>query len=143
MKIILNEKIKHKAFEDLKIQKEKHSKVKEIQYASFEMQKYLKSCETKITQEEAQEIFKLRTRTSDVKINFKGKYETFECDACNIQEETQKHVIQECKILNEEREKNFPEYEEIFTGNVRLKRQIAKRFLKNKILRQKLENRKE
>ena len=36
------------------------------------MQKYFTSCEVKVTQEEAQDIFKLRTR---VKCNYKGKYQ--------------------------------------------------------------------
>ena len=138
---ILNQKIKEKAFNDLKLQKEKHSKVIQIRYDTFEMQKYLKSCEIKITKEEAQEIFKLRTRTSDVKTNYKGKYESLECYACKIEQESQKHVI-ECKKLNEKNEKEPIEYEEIFTGNIKMKIAVAKRFLENTKLREKFKNKK-
>ena len=140
LKGILNIKIKERAFKDLKIQKEKHSKVKDIEYNTFDMQKYLKSCEIKITKEEAQEIFKLRTRTSDVKANYKGKYENLECFACENDEETQKHIIIKCKILNENCEQSIPEYEEIYTGNVKKKMIIVKRFLENMKLKEKWKN---
>ena len=93
----------------------------------------------KITKQEAQEIFKLRT--SDVKTNIKGKYETFECDACKTEQETQKHIIK-CNILNEKNEKEPIEYEEIFTGNVKMKIAIVKRFLENTKLRENFRNKK-
>ena len=96
------------------------------------MQKYLKSCEIRITQQEAQAIFKLRTGTSEVKANYKGKFETLECDGCKIENEFQKHVIQEGKILNKNKKKEIPEYEEILTENVKLKMQSAKKFLENR-----------
>ena len=142
LKDILNRKIKENAFEELIIQKENHSKVKQIEYDNFEMQKYLKPCEINITKEEAQEIFRLRTRTSDVKANFKGKYENLECYACNNDEETQKHVIEKCKILNENNEGKIPEYEKIFTGNVKMKQLIVKRFQENIKLRESMKIRK-
>ena len=129
-------------FEDLNNQKENHSKVCNIKHNSFEMQKYLKPGTMKITKEEAQEIFRLRTRTSDVKANFKGKYENLECYACKNDEETQKHVIEKCKILNENNEGKIPEYEEIFTGNVKMKQLIVKRFQENIKLRESMKIRK-
>ena len=61
-KNMVNRKIKQKVFEDLIIKKESCSKVKEIRYKIFQMQKCLTSCEVKTTQEEAQAIFMLRTR---------------------------------------------------------------------------------
>ena len=105
-------------------------------HKTFEMQKYLKACNIKIKQEEAQEIFKLRSRVSNVKSNFKANYETLECEACHNEEESQKHIIN-CKILNEKLE-NVPEYEEIYDGNVKIKVEIAKRFLENIRKREKL-----
>ena len=39
--------------------------------------KYLKACDISIKQEEAQEIFRLRSRVSNVKTNFKANYDTF------------------------------------------------------------------
>ena len=69
----------------------------------LKMQGYLKPNKIKMKIEEAQEIFRMRSRVTDLKTNFKGKYESFECDVCKIDDETQKHII-ECKeIINEKR----------------------------------------
>ena len=102
LKNTLDKKIKENAFEDLSNQKMNHSKVMHIEHHNLEMQKYFKKCNIKITQDEVQEIFKLRSRVSDVKTNYKGKYESFQCEACQhieIEEESQKHIMK-CKILN-------------------------------------------
>ena len=40
-------------------------------------------CNIKITTEEAQEILKLRSRMSDVKSNYKAKYESLKCEMCD------------------------------------------------------------
>ena len=69
--MIVNEAIQQKTFRDLEKKKESHSKVKNIKYSRLEMQKYLKPNESKIKIEEAQEIFKMRSRVSNVKINFR------------------------------------------------------------------------
>ena len=133
LKDILEKKITEKALEDLNKQKENHTKVMHIEHKNLEIQKYLKSCNIKITPEEAQEIFKLRSRVSDVKMNFKGKYDSLECEACQEnEEESQQHIIN-CKILNENNENigNVPEYEEIYNGNTKMKLKIAKLFLEN------------
>ena len=47
-----------------------------------------------------------------------------------------------CKILNEEREK-VPEYEEIYNGSTNMKLRIAKHFLENIKIREKLEKMKQ
>ena len=62
------------------------------------MQRYLKSSKEKIKQEEAQTIFKLRSRVTDVKINLRGKYETLECTVCKDEEESQMHIM-ECREI--------------------------------------------
>ena len=112
-----------------------------IEHHNLEMQKYFKKCNIKITQDEVQEIFKLRSRVSDVKTNYKGKYESFQCEACQhieFEEESQKHIMI-CKILNENKE-NIPEYEGIYYGNVEMKVKIAKHFLERIKTREKLKN---
>ena len=137
LKNILDNRITEQAFQDLESIKGTHSKVMNLKHKKLEMQKYLKACNIKIKQEEAQEIFRLRSRVSNVKTNFKSNYDTLECEACyDEDEESQKHVLQ-CKILNEKHE-NVLEYEEIFDGNVKLKVEIAKRFLRNIRKREKL-----
>ena len=67
------------------------------------MQAYLKPSELKIRHHEAQEIFKLRSQVTDVKENFKGKYENLICEICKKENESQLHIIQceELNILNE------------------------------------------
>ena len=139
LKSILDKKIKEKVFEDLNKQKENHSKVCHIKHTVFEMQKYLKPCNIKITKEEAQEIFKLRSRMSDVKSNYKGKYESLKCEMCDENEdETQKHILI-CKRLNISNEE-IPNYEDIFDGNANKKIAITRKFIQNIKLREKLKS---
>ena len=52
-----------------------------------------------MNKEEAQIIFKLRCRVTEIKNNLKGSYDELECTACGIEEETQKHSL-EYNILN-------------------------------------------
>ena len=130
-------KIKEKVFEELNLLKENHSKVKHLKHYVFEMQKYFKPCNIKITKEEAQEIFKLRSRVSDVKLNYKGKYETYECQVCKKEDESQEHIIIKCTSLNKSKEE-IMKYEDIFDGNVIKKVKIARKFIENIKLREKL-----
>ena len=140
---MVNQAIKEKTFADLEKKKESHSKVKNIMHERLEMQGYLKPNKIKMKIEEAQEIFRMRSRVTDLKTNFKGKYESFECDVCKIDDETQKHII-ECKeIIKEKKEdKELPEYEELYKRNVQNQVIIARHFLENMKIRKKLKNRK-
>ena len=106
LKCLLDKAIKEHAFQELTKKKENHSKVMNIKHKTLEMQKYLKT--NKIaTIEDSQEIFKIRSKVTDVKINFKGKYDSFECFFCD-EEESQKHVM-ECKYINKnQNHENFP-----------------------------------
>ena len=119
----------------VKIKKESHSKVKNIKHTKYEIQNYLKASQLKITQEEAREIFKLRCRVTDVKANYKGKYENIDCQECH-EEENQKHIIN-CKLLNKDENEKLPEYEEILKSNAATQLQIAKKFMKNMKIRKK------
>ena len=78
--------------------------------------------------EEAQLIFKLRCQVTNIK-QIRGKYGELECRACRPEEENQKHITQECKILNKETEKI--EYETLFNETVNEKIRIARKFQKN------------
>ena len=139
LKIMLNEAIKMKAFVDLAQKKEMHSKVMEIKHERLEMQKYLKSTNFKIKIEEKQEIFKMRSRVSDVKMNFKGRYENLECDICKNEYETQTHLI-ECNEINKHKKEyeKPPEYEEIQKTNVQNQLKIVRHFIQNMKIRSKL-----
>ena len=56
-----------KTFRDLQKKKESHSKVRNMKYLRLEMQKYLKPNDSKMKLEEAQEIFKMRSRELNLK----------------------------------------------------------------------------
>ena len=70
----------------------------------------------KITKEDVQLVFKMRCKVTIVKMNLKGQYENFECEACLLEEESQEHVYKCEEILKQQNDK--PEYERIMWGNV-------------------------
>ena len=73
----------------------------------IKMQTYLKANESKITQLEDREIFKLRCGVTDVKAYLKGKFENIECELCDEhEEENQKHILHCKKSSKTENEKN-------------------------------------
>ena len=104
--------------------------MKNIKHENIKMQKYLQANTCKITQGEAQLIFKLRCRTINVKRNLKGMYDNLDCTACGEEEETQEHIIQ-CKKLSKNKENNDVKYEKLFNGTVGEKLIIAKIFKEN------------
>ena len=103
------------------------------------MQKYLKGNKNNIKIEEAQMIFKLRSRMADVKVNFRNKYEVLECDICKDEEETQKHIL-ECDEILKNTNKNIKEteYDELFKDNVTNQTDIAKTFIENMKIKKKI-----
>ena len=80
----VKQEIKLKTFEKLQKVKSSHSKVETVEHNTHKIQKHLQLNKTKITKEEAQLIFRLRCRVTDVKINCRGKYDNLECRACDI-----------------------------------------------------------
>ena len=127
---MIKDKIQTQTFQDMEKIKISHTKVKYVKHENIKMQKYLQANSCKITQEEAQLIFKLRSRTINVKRNLKGMYDNLDCTACGTEEETQEHVLK-CKELNKNRENNNIEYEKLFNGTVNDKLMIAKAFKEN------------
>ena len=86
-----------------------------------------------LTEEEIQFIFQMRSKVTNVKINMKGQYETFECSTCLTNNESQKHVY-ECELIW--RERNIvniekPDYEKIEWGNVIEKIIVSRIFYEN------------
>ena len=112
--------VEEKAFEDLQKIKGNHSKVNNVKHNKLEMQRYLKPNNLKIKKDEAQTIFKMRSRVTEVKSNYKGKYDTFEWDLCKIKEESQGHILH-CTEIRKTRkdDENPPEYKNLFNGNTR------------------------
>ena len=56
----------------------------------------------KLTRKQASTIFKARTRMIKVKGNYKNGFPDLACRACKNAEESQMHVLQECRKLNPE-----------------------------------------
>ena len=126
---LIKERIHEKTLERLENLKNSHSKVKDIEYEIIKMQKYLQPNNIRISREETQLIFKLRCRVTNVKTNMRNMYSEVICDACGIQEESQKHIIQECLKLNENNDSI--KYEKIYNGSVSEKVEIAIKFEEN------------
>ena len=134
---IVSKSIQKNAMQILEDKKSIHSKVKHLKHEIFGMQKYLRNNNMKISIEEKQMIFKLRSKVTNVKMNFKGMHEDLKCKICNEEEnETQKHIL-ECKILNNNETQNL-EYEKIENGNIIDMVQIVRKFRENLLKRDKI-----
>ena len=133
---MVTQKIQKWTLDKLEEKKKTHSKVKELIHENLGIQKYLKHSNIKITKEERQLIFQLRSEVTNVKMNCKGKYEDLKCEACKEGDETQEHVYK-CKILNKN-EKEMIKFEKIKSGNVKDMVEIAKKFKKNLEMRSKV-----
>ena len=59
-----------------------HSKVKHLKKSKMQMRKYFKQTGIKETKEEIKIFFNLKTKMTDIKMNYKRIYDSFECSAC-------------------------------------------------------------
>jgi hypothetical protein len=127
-------KTNHKALLYLENLKEKHSKVRFLKHPVLRMQKYLIPNDIKIKKEDCEQIFKIRSRVTQAKVNQKNRYETYECEACEIADESQEHILK-CEVILKMQKESEPfkklEYEKIMNGNVQEQLTIAKLFKKN------------
>ena len=55
----------------------------------------------KLTRNQVSNIFKARTRMLKVKLNYKNAYREHKCRICGNEDESQKHVLEQCQKLNE------------------------------------------
>ena len=67
---------------------------------TFRIQKYFKQNEIQISIKERQLIFKLRSKVTNVKMNFRGMHEELTCQVSKIENETQEHVLESLDINN-------------------------------------------
>ena len=120
--------IREKSLQYLQEIKQKHSKVKELKHVKLEMQKYLLPNKYESSKEDIQSIFKIRSRVLDLKMNLKGIYDTYECEVCLKEEESQKHIYECTEIwkIREINHENIPKYENILNGDVLEMIEVAK-----------------
>ena len=129
---IVKQAIKENALKNLQELKTTHSKVKMLEHVQLKMQDYLSPNIQQITKEEIQMIFKIRSKVLTLKMNQKGLFDSFECEVCNKEDETQEHIYK-CEEIWKNNDKIYdeiPDYDGIMTGNIKEKLKIA-RILKD------------
>ena len=135
----IKEKIYSKTFENLKTAQKTHSKVKDIEYTEYKMQKYLKN--SKMKYEEATILFALRSQTvKNIKLNIKTFSQNDKmCLLCMKVEDTQKHCI-ECPKLKSVRDqfKEHINYDHIFSSCEPEQQAVASLYLNILETRQRL-----
>ena len=90
----------------------------------FTMKGYM----TNLTRLEASTLFKTRSRMLDVKTNYKNKYRDQQCRKCNLSEETQQHILEECPEIHQDNSLITPEHKD-FGSSIILNRIAAKKIL--------------
>ena len=113
-KKLVKRKSRQAAFKFLMNIKDSHSKLDNLHYKDLKMQKYLSS--NLIYKNDAQLLFKLRTRMTNFKSNFKNGSDDISCKLCP-NEDRQDHILICDTII-----KNIPEavnvnYSSIFNNN--------------------------
>jgi len=79
----------------------------------------------KLTRNQVSTMFKARTRMLKIKANYKKGQKDLMCRACKTTIETQQHILEDCKILHEEKTKT--KKEELFDKDIQvLKKAIIK-----------------
>ena len=131
---LVNKSVIKNSFEKLEKLKNAHSKVKHITHNMLKMRRYFLPSETNASIEEIQLIFKLRCRVTKTKTNFKGLYDTYECDLCGEDDESQAHIL-ECKKITNMNKSDLPDYDKIFEGTISEQVKIAKLFKQNMKIR--------
>ena len=96
-KNIIMKKIENHALAELNKLKMKHEKSDYLNSSSFKTAQYL--VDEKFSKSEAQLLFKLRSKTLNVKMNFSQMYSDNLCRVCKLFPESQSHLLQCPDIL--------------------------------------------
>ena len=91
-KTYIKKKVEINHLQFLNTQKKKHSKSEHLNCIQLKVAEYLK--DSRFNTREKQLLFKLRSRTLDVKQNFKNQHKTPWCVSCGLFQETQSHLLQ-------------------------------------------------
>ena len=85
-------KVKINQLKQLNDMKKTHSKSEHLNCSELELAKYLE--DPSFNTKQKQLLFKLRSRTLDVKANFRGQNSDIMCISCGLFPETQSHLLQ-------------------------------------------------
>ena len=91
-KAIIEVKVKTLAMAELNKLKAKHSKSEKFQSVKFQTANYL--TDYRLSRKQQQLLFRLRSRTLNVKMNFSNQHENLLCSTCKLFPETQAHLLQ-------------------------------------------------
>ena len=147
LKSEVKQKIREAALEYLKNKQKEHSKIKNIEYDKLETQKYM--VDPKFANKEVNMLHALRSRSTNVKINFRTKFQNgLLCPLCQKTEDSQPHML-DCSELNkrfktEEVGMGKIKYEDIF-ADLSKQKEAAYLYLKlfeirNQLLDKNLQN---
>ena len=118
-------KVKIKHLEYINKLKKSHSKATNLVCTDLNLAEYLK--DQRLTTKQKQLLFRLRSRTLDVKQNFKDQHKSPWCSSCGLFPETQSHLLQ-CpelvKNLNFLTEKPSKLNEKYIYGNIKQQESI-------------------
>ena len=135
---LLNKSIETNAFKRLENTKLSHTKVKNVKHYMLQMRKYFQPSEANATKEEIQLVFKLRCRMTETKTNFKGLYDTYECDICGKEDESQSHILECTELVNMNKQiTEITNYDKIFEGKTSEQVNIARIFQQNMAIKEK------
>ena len=85
---LLKECTVQKVLKDLDRIKLSNSKVENLSHKELKIRKYLKP-----TKEDKLLVFKFRCRVTDTEMNEKGLSDDYECDICENEDESPKHIL--------------------------------------------------
>ena len=110
------------AFQELLEEKKKLSKIKNINYDSYDIQPYLKS--NVFTSEERNLLYALRSRMHPAKLNFKKMHSNnLYCSYGCLANEDQRHLFQECSRLDSKDKEDV--YDFLFQNTGRQKKAVS------------------
>ena len=93
----VTQKVKLKFLKHIEKLKEQHSKSENLKCDELKTAEYIKS--PRFSLKEKRLLFKLRSKTLDVKANFRHQHQDTWCISCGLFEETQSHLLQCSKII--------------------------------------------
>ena len=132
-KKIVNQKTENAAFKYLMTLKETHSKMSKLSYKKLEMKQHLKA-EAKLTKNETNFIMNARSRSLNVKDNYKSAYKADElfCRGCldKTLVESQAHLLY-CEALNTNALSNIvteERYEDLFCEDLEKLLKISRKL---------------
>ena len=123
----VKKKVRSNMLKQLAELKKKHSKAKYLDCSELKPAKYIQ--DSRFNTSEKHLLFKLRSKTLDVKENFKGQNKSPWCTTCGLFPETQNHLLQcpELVIHLKYMNVNFSTLNEIFIyGNIHQQQMIVK-----------------